>query len=287
MLGVVPADGKDDSRTTQEPESAWRNVSLPCLPHHYIVYGHRHAVRLFTRLIAIGLLVAAILVVLLGSSGSAARPARRRLPPARTAELPASSSSTATRAASAQRRPRTRAATPPPAAGRTEEPQKPAKPIPPDSQIPDHGAELQRHPRRGAPPGRRRSQSFGYADHLRRRRASGDGLPTIVQYAKGYGPAARSSCARQPRQRAVRDAAGRHPRRVRPAVAAIAPLRVDPVEQVSACGLPDSLLGGRAGVAGCDHHGVGAVEDRVVAGVRAGRARARLASRGSFQHQRW
>ena len=33
MLKVFPADGEDDSRTAQEPESAWRNVSLPCLPH--------------------------------------------------------------------------------------------------------------------------------------------------------------------------------------------------------------------------------------------------------------
>ena len=33
MLRVFPADGEDDSRTAQELESAWRNVSLPCLPH--------------------------------------------------------------------------------------------------------------------------------------------------------------------------------------------------------------------------------------------------------------
>ena len=52
----------------------------------YIVYGHRHAVRLVTRLIAIGLLLAAIVTVSSASSGSAApgKPSRRP-PPARTA----------------------------------------------------------------------------------------------------------------------------------------------------------------------------------------------------------
>jgi len=33
MLSAFLADGQDDSRTAQEPESPWRNVSLPCLPH--------------------------------------------------------------------------------------------------------------------------------------------------------------------------------------------------------------------------------------------------------------
>ena len=39
----------------------------------YIVYGHRHAVRLLSRLVAIGLLIAAIATVffvILGRSGS-------------------------------------------------------------------------------------------------------------------------------------------------------------------------------------------------------------------------
>ena len=43
----------------------------------YIVYGHRHAVRLVTRLIAIGLLLAAIVTVLavLRSGGDSGKPA--------------------------------------------------------------------------------------------------------------------------------------------------------------------------------------------------------------------
>ena len=33
MLRAIPGDVGDDSRTAQEPERAWRNVSLTCLPH--------------------------------------------------------------------------------------------------------------------------------------------------------------------------------------------------------------------------------------------------------------
>ncbi len=33
MLRALPADVRDDNRTAQEPERAWRNVSLTCLLH--------------------------------------------------------------------------------------------------------------------------------------------------------------------------------------------------------------------------------------------------------------
>ncbi len=157
----------------------------------YIVYGHRHAVRLMSRLIAIGLLVAAIGTVFFGivwQRGPDKAPV-------------ASSSSThggAAAAVSTVHHDRTGGAsttagtpaanTPPPATTKPKK-HKPAKPIPPNGQIPVmvlnsngiHGVAHQLAAR---------VQSAGYpiayVGNAQKR-----GLPTIVQYAKGYGPAAR------------------------------------------------------------------------------------------------
>ena len=138
MLRVIPADGQDDSRTAQELEqrTAKREPHMSAAPA-YIVYGHRHAVRLMTpphrhrpaarrdrhrRSSA--------------SSGSAApdaavgglrRRARRRPPPSRRRRA---RPRPATPAAPVKQRP----LEPPPAT----KPKKhrPAKPIPPNGKIP-------------------------------------------------------------------------------------------------------------------------------------------------------
>jgi hypothetical protein len=158
----------------------------------YIVYGHRHAVRLVTRLIAIGLLLAAIVTVFAGivwqrDSGS---------PPVASAgahggsavTLPtvhhARTGSAGAKGAAVKGKPAVK--TPPPA---THKGHKPAKPIPLPGKTPVmvlnsngiHGVAHQLAAR---------VQSAGYpityVGNAQKR-----GLPTIVQYAQGYGPAAR------------------------------------------------------------------------------------------------
>jgi hypothetical protein len=153
----------------------------------YIVYGHRHGVRLLTRLVAIGLLVAAILTVFVGivwrpgSGGSPAAAAGTHGGAANVVVVKHVRGDTST--------PVTPAATTP-----AHRKHKPAKPIPPNAQIPimvlnSNGIHGAAH-RLAA-----QVQSFGYpityVGNAQRR-----GLPTIVQYAKGYGPAARKLARR-------------------------------------------------------------------------------------------
>jgi hypothetical protein len=150
----------------------------------YIVYGHRHAVRLVTRLIAIGLLLAAIATVFFGivwRSGSDAKPGASSLNHGGQAQV-AAPASTSTHASVPAKN---NAATPP------AKPKKhrPAKPIPPNGQIPvmvlnSNGVRGVAHTLAA------RVQSAGYpityVGNAQQR-----GQPTSVQYAKGYGPAAR------------------------------------------------------------------------------------------------
>jgi hypothetical protein len=151
----------------------------------YIVYGHRHAVRLVSRLVAIGLLLAAIATVFFGivwQSGSHTPRAASTGSHGGAAGAPVRGAVTTD--ASAPVTPAVK--TPPPAKPKKH---KPAKPIPPNAQIPVmvlnsngiHGVAHQLAAR---------VQGFGYpiayVGNAQKR-----GLPTIVQYAKGYGPAAR------------------------------------------------------------------------------------------------
>jgi hypothetical protein len=157
----------------------------------YIVYGHRHAVRLMSRLIAIGLLLAAIATVFFGivwqrgPDNSPLASTTGSHGGAATAVAPVHHDRTGG-ASVAVNKPATKHATTPPAKPRKH---KPAKPIPPNGQIPVmvlnsngiHGVAHQLAAR---------VQSAGYpiayVGNAQKR-----GLPTIVQYAKGYGPAAR------------------------------------------------------------------------------------------------
>jgi hypothetical protein len=161
----------------------------------YIVYGHRHAVRLVTRLIAIGLLLAAIATVFLGivwqrdsgkppvaapGSHGGSAVTLQTVHHARTGTKPAAG----TKAAVGTKKPA--AKTPPPAKHKTH---KPAKPIPLPGKTPVmvlnsngiHGVAHQLAARvQGA------GYPITFIGNAQKR-----GLPTIVQYAKGYGPAAR------------------------------------------------------------------------------------------------
>lgn len=159
----------------------------------YIVYGHRHAVRLVTRLIAIGLLLAAMVTVFAGivwQRDNGGKP---------TASAGTHGGSAVTLTTVQHQRAGTKGATTtathtakppaktPPAA--THKSHKPAKPIPLPGKTPVmvlnsngiHGVAHQLAAR---------VQSAGYPityiGNAQKR-----GLPTIVQYAKGYGPAAR------------------------------------------------------------------------------------------------
>ena len=151
----------------------------------YIVYGHRHAVRLVSRLVAIGLLLAAIATVFFGivwqrgpdtapvaSSGSRTGPAEVSVHHDRTGNAAV---------------PVKPAVKPPPA----KKPRKhrPAKPIPPNSKIPvmvlnSNGISGLAHQMAARLQGA--AYPIAYIGNADRR-----GLPTIIQYAKGYGPAAR------------------------------------------------------------------------------------------------
>jgi LytR cell envelope-related transcriptional attenuator len=151
----------------------------------YIVYGHRNGVRLVTRLIAIGLLLAAIVTVFVGivwQRGSSNAPAAAPAPHGGTATaVHATSTGTSTTV-----KVKTTTAKPPP---RKPKSHKPAKPIPLPGKTPVmvlnsngiHGVAHQLAAR---------VQSAGYPITYVGN-ADKRGLPTIVQYAKGYGPAAR------------------------------------------------------------------------------------------------
>jgi hypothetical protein len=162
----------------------------------YIVYGHRHAVRLVTRLIAIGLLLAAIVTVFgailwnrdsgtppVASSAGTHGGSAATLP---TVHHARTGTAGAKGAKGATVKVKTTAKTPPPAKHKSH---KPAKPIPLPGKTPVmvlnsngiHGVAHQLAAR---------VQSAGYpityVGNAQKR-----GLPTIVQYAAGYGPAAR------------------------------------------------------------------------------------------------
>jgi hypothetical protein len=154
----------------------------------YIVYGHRNGVRLVTRLLAIGLLLAAIVTVFVGivwQRGSSHAPVAA--PPAHggTATVVTHVHKAST-GKSATVKVKTTHAKPPPAKPKKH---RPAKPIPVPGKTPVmvlnsngiHGVAHQLAAR---------VQSAGYPityiGNAQKR-----GLPTIVQYAKGYGPAAR------------------------------------------------------------------------------------------------
>jgi LytR cell envelope-related transcriptional attenuator len=151
----------------------------------YIVYGHRHAVRLLSRLIAIGLLIAAIVTVfflILGRSGSATPTKTASTTHGGQAQVATSQSQSGSATLPANKPATTPAVSKP-------KKHKPAKPIPPNSQIPvmvlnSNGIHGVAHTLAA------KVQSAGYpiayVGNAQKR-----GLPTIVQYAKGYGPAAR------------------------------------------------------------------------------------------------
>ena len=156
----------------------------------YIVYGHRHAVRLVTRLIAIGLLLAAIVTVgavLLhqrdSGSPAAAAPGTHGGSAATLPTVHHARTGTGKAAGTVKNKPAVKHPATKPKS------HKPAKPIPLPGKTPVmvlnsngiHGVAHQLAAR---------VQSAGYPityiGNAQKR-----GLPTIVQYAKGYGPAAR------------------------------------------------------------------------------------------------
>jgi LytR cell envelope-related transcriptional attenuator len=150
----------------------------------YIVYGHRHAVRLMTRLIAIILLIAAIATVFFGIVWrSSSDPATKASPgghetPAQVAKAASTDHASV---------PVTNQSTTPP----VNKPKKhrPAKPIPPNGQIPvmvlnSNGIHGVAHTLAARVQGA--GYPIAYVGNADKR-----GQPTSVQYAKGYGPAAR------------------------------------------------------------------------------------------------
>jgi LytR cell envelope-related transcriptional attenuator len=153
----------------------------------YIVYGHRHAVRLLSRLIAIGLLLAAIVtvvVVIVGGSGSDNTPTASQTGTHGGAAKAATLQHQGGNAAVPASKP-ANGSTPP----LKPKKHKPAKPIPPNAKIPvmvlnSNGIHGVAHTLAA------KVQGAGYpitfVGNAQKR-----GLPTIVQYAKGYGPAAR------------------------------------------------------------------------------------------------
>jgi hypothetical protein len=155
----------------------------------YIVYGHRHAVRLLTRLIAIGLLLAAIITVFFGivwqrDSGNPPVAASGTHGGSAVTLATVHHARTATKAAAGTKK---AAVKTPPAA--THKLHKSAKPIPLPGKTPVmvlnsngiHGVAHQLAAKvQGA------GYPITYVGNAQKR-----GLPTIVQYAKGYGPAAR------------------------------------------------------------------------------------------------
>ncbi len=155
----------------------------------YIVYGHRHAVRLVSRLVAIGLLLAAIATVFFGivwqRGPDTATPAASN--GARTTPAAVSVHHDRTGNAAVPVKPDVKVAATAPA----KKPRKgvPAKPIPPNSKIPvmvlnSNGISGLAHQMAARLQGA--AYPIAYVGNADRR-----GLPTIIQYAKGYGPAAR------------------------------------------------------------------------------------------------
>lgn len=151
----------------------------------YIVYGHRHAVRLVSRLIAIGLLAAAIATVFFGIVW------QRDSTPTPTATAGIHGGAAAAVAVTHQRgdvsAPVEPAVTPPPATKPGKH--KPSKPIPPNSKIPvmvlnSNGIRGVAHQLAAKLQGA--AYPITYVGNAQKR-----GLPTIIQYSKGYGPAAR------------------------------------------------------------------------------------------------
>jgi LytR cell envelope-related transcriptional attenuator len=161
----------------------------------YIVYGHRHAVRLVSRLVAIGLLVAAITTVFFGivwQRGSDPAPVAITGAHGGAATVAAvHHDRSGTGNASVPVKPATKT---PAAVTKKPSKHKPAKPIPPNGKIPimvlnSNGITGAAH-RLAAT-----VQSYGYPITFVGN-AEKRGLPTIVQYAKGYGPAARKLARR-------------------------------------------------------------------------------------------
>jgi LytR cell envelope-related transcriptional attenuator len=155
----------------------------------YIVYGHRHAVRLVTRIIAIGLLLAAIATVFFGivwqhggaSGNSATATAASHGGAAVVVTHTRTGGAAATTPAA-----NTTSATPPATHKKLH---RPAKPIPLPGKTPvmvlnSNGIHGAAHLLAA------KVQGYGYPITYVGN-ASSHGLPTLVQYAKGYGPAAR------------------------------------------------------------------------------------------------
>jgi hypothetical protein len=150
----------------------------------YIVYGHRHAVRLVSRLVAIGLLVAAIATVFFGIVWQRGSDSPRLVVTSHGG--PAAVAVHEDRSGNAAVPLKPAVKTPPPAKPKKH---RPAKPIPPNSQIPvmvlnSNGITGVAHQLAARVQGA--GYPIAYVGNAQKR-----GLPTIVQYAKGYGPAAR------------------------------------------------------------------------------------------------
>ena len=154
----------------------------------YIVYGHRHGVRLVTRLLAVGLLLAAIVTVgaVLLRQRDSGKPAVAAPGTHGGSAVTVATVHHARTGIKSTAKPAKSTAKPPPAKPKSH---KPAKPIPLPGKTPVmvlnsngiHGVAHQLAAK---------VQSAGYpityVGNAEKR-----GLPTIVQYAKGYGPAAR------------------------------------------------------------------------------------------------
>jgi hypothetical protein len=153
----------------------------------YIVYGHRHAVRLVSRLVAIGLLLAAIATVFFGivwQHGS-----DNNTPATASSGTHGGAAAVAVKHTRSDATVPTKPAVKPPPATTKPKTHKPAKPIPPNGQIPvmvlnSNGIHGVAHTLAAKVQGA--GYPIAYVGNAQKR-----GLPTIVQYAKGYGPAAR------------------------------------------------------------------------------------------------
>ena len=173
----------------------------------YIVYGHRHAVRLVTRLLAIGLLLAAIVTVgavLLRQRDSGkppvAAPGTHGGSAVTVATVAPRAHGDEVRREAGQARPPSRRRRSPRATSRPSRSRCPGKtPVMVLNSNGIHGVAHQLAAK---------VQSAGYpityVGNAQKR-----GLPTIVQYAKGYGPG-RAQAREARRQRAVRDPVRRH-----------------------------------------------------------------------------
>src|SRR5215212_2665263 len=157
----------------------------------YIVYGHRHAVRLLSRLVAIGLLIAAIATVFFGivwqRGPDTPAPVASAGAHGGAVTVAAHHDSTGNQAVAVT--PTVKNPTAPPATTTKPKKHRPAKPIPPNSKIPvmvlnSNGISGLAHQMAARLQGA--AYPIAYVGNAQKR-----GLPTIIQYAKGYGPAAR------------------------------------------------------------------------------------------------